>query len=85
MLSRKEKREFAKDKTITVKGNAGGRYRIKWGRTANIEVLHGRRVDHRLCIHPVDPSLPIEDVMLAQILHLKTDEAEVLRIANRHP
>lgn len=86
MLNHRERKEFEDKGVVSVRGASGTRYRVKRGRVANIEVLHARgdEVRYRLCIHPVDPSLPIEDVMLAQLLHLKADEAQFLEIANRH-
>lgn len=61
-------------------------YRITRGRIANIDVLDKSGLaKHSLCIHPEDPNLPIEDVMLSQLLHLHSDERRLLATANRHP
>lgn len=69
-----------------VSGTHGRRYRIRRGKIANIEVFDGNIARHRLCVHPVGAhELPVGDVMAAQLLHLRANENEVLRIANRHP
>jgi hypothetical protein len=65
------------------------RYRIRPAISANIDVLRrrgGGRVYGRLCVHPQGAHrMPVEDTMLAQLLHLRDDEARLLEIANRHP
>lgn len=85
-LTAEQRRDFEASKEFLVIGASGAKYRIKWGRVANIEALTADdRVSHRLCVHPVDASLPIEDVLLAQLLHLKSNDNDLARIANRHP
>jgi hypothetical protein len=68
-------------------GRRGVRYRIRTGISANIDVLRrSGRVRERLCVHPMGAGrMPAEDVMLAQLLHLRHAEAELLEIANHHP
>jgi hypothetical protein len=75
---------FRRDGHLIVNGRSGRRYRLRQGRTANIDVI-GRdgRVLHRLCAHP-DRTMPHLDIMLAQKLWLETDEAEFIRRANTH-
>jgi hypothetical protein len=69
-------------------GRRGRRYRIRKGISANIDVLRksDAMVTMRLCVHPEGAHrMPDEDVMLAQLLHLRDDERGLLRIANHHP
>lgn len=71
-----------------VPGSRGNRYRIRRGKIANVEVFGDRHdtVLHRLCVHPANAhELPVGDVMAAQLLHLRANENEILRIAHRHP
>jgi hypothetical protein len=67
----------------TVGGKSGKRYRIRHGRSMNIEQLdkNGRRVCG-WCFFP-HGNLVAGDVMLAQKLALELYETEALRIANR--
>ncbi len=65
------------------RGRSGEIYRVHRGRIANIEVpARG----YRLCVHP-DPriEMPVEDVLAAQVLHLRTDEQGLRATANVHP
>jgi hypothetical protein len=61
------------------------RYRIKRGRTRNIELLDeaGRPIK-KLCAHPGE-YVPDADTMLAQKLMLETDEEAFLKLANHTP
>lgn len=84
-LTKPQRREFAKHKAVTIIGASGQVYRITYGKIANIEVLApGGRLLHRLCVHPENPELPVEDVMLSQLLHLRADEDVLVRRANIH-
>lgn len=64
-------------------------YRIKHGRTANIELIaRDGRYRGRLCFYPEagrGRELPVYDVMLAQKLVLEGDELAALAIAVAHP
>jgi hypothetical protein len=64
-------------------GDSGKRYRIRHGRSMNIDELdtRGRRV-RGWCFHPRG-DLVAEDVMLAQKLALELFESEALEVANR--
>lgn len=62
-------------------------YRINKGRSGNVELIDKGVAISRFCIHERD-YVPAGDTMLSQLLMLKTDEAEFLKIANRtvlHP
>lgn len=65
-----------------VVGKSGSIYRINHGIAGNIERLDrcGRTME-RWCVHP-SAALPAEDAMLAQLLHLREDDAGLRRIAN---
>jgi hypothetical protein len=81
-LSPAQLAEYEQHGHFHVRGESA-RYRIRKGRSANIDVLEGERVAHRLCIHPAE-QVPDQDTMLAQKLALEADEPGVLRLANRH-
>jgi hypothetical protein len=62
-------------------------YRINRGRSGNVQLIEGGVPKAKFCIHP-RAIIPDQDTMLAQLLMLRTDEAEFLRVANRtilHP
>jgi hypothetical protein len=83
-----QRAQFAAEGWFVVKGRRGRRYRIRPAVSANIDVLgrRGEAVRERLCVHPAGAwRMPVEDVMLAQLLHLRDNEAGLLRIANHHP
>lgn len=84
-LTEAQRIEYQENKSFTVVCKRGV-YRIKYGRIANIEVLrpNSDRVQHRLCVHPKDLDLPVEDIMVSQLLHLRNNEAELLARANVH-
>jgi hypothetical protein len=59
-------------------------YRIRSGRARNVELIEAGKVKALYCAHPSDAyDCPVPDVMLAQLLALKANEAEFLKIANR--
>jgi hypothetical protein len=61
------------------------KYRVKRGYAGNVELVDSKddRTIHRYCIHP-QMRVPDADAMLAQKCMLEANEAEFLRIANRH-
>ncbi len=63
----------------------GGRYRLYKGWAGNVALIgeNGAEIS-RYCIHPREV-IPEADNLLAQKLMLELEEAEFLRIANRHP
>jgi hypothetical protein len=81
-----QRAQFLAEGYFVVIGRRGRRYRIRPAVSANIDVLRrSGRVLERLCVHPEGAyRMPVEDVMLAQLLHLRHSEAELLRIANHH-
>jgi hypothetical protein len=84
-LTEEQRIEFEAHKRFTVVGK-DKIYRINYGFIANIEVLSmNRQRQHALCVHPENDGLPIEDIMLSQLLHLRADEAALVRRANVHP
>lgn len=83
-LSLRQREEFRKHKHFVVHGQSGRRYRIRHGRTANIDVIDlDGRITHRLCAHPAE-QVPHPDTMLAQKFMLECDEDHFVRLANRH-
>lgn len=82
VLTRTQLEAFEKNKCIPVDAPSGTKYVIERGVAGNVySIKDGKRME-RLCIHPADSEIPIEDVMLAQKLLLETDEEEFRRIAN---
>lgn len=86
-LDEDQRVQFAANRSFIVEGRRN-RYRIMPGRIGNIDVLPRHTDDRllrRLCVHPEDPTLPIEDIMLSQLLHLRANEDQLVRTANVHP
>lgn len=82
-LSEEQRAQLARDRFFVVRGSAGKQYRIKHGRSGNVELLDAQgRVVERLCAHPAI-YCPDEDTMLAQKLALEADEAAFYRVANK--
>lgn len=79
-------REYEQHGTITISSQSGVRYRLdKRSRVRNITRLGpgGNKVE-LLCCHPLE-DLPIEDVLLAQKLHLECAEESFRKTANITP
>ena len=57
-------------------------YRIKKGRSGNVFLVKDGKEVARYCAHPKDWT-PDQDVMISQLLMLKTDEKRFLQTANR--
>jgi hypothetical protein len=57
-------------------------YRIKKGRSMNVELIVKGKPTIRYCAHPRDWT-PSPDAMIAQLLMLKTDEQKFIATANR--
>ncbi len=82
-LTPTQRSTYQRDQYIPVVSDDGKRtYRITRGVSGNVQLVEGNKVRYRFCIHPPDDS-PVPDVMLGQLLLLKTDELEFLRIANK--
>lgn len=76
--------QFRKDKVIDIE-TARAKYRIGYGHSGNITRFDKRgRREMTYCVHPADAyEIPVEDTMLAQLLHLRFAEAELERVANK--
>jgi hypothetical protein len=86
-LVAEQRKELKEHGYFHVSGGATGtRYRIRKGRVANIDVLEGDKIKHRLCAHP-GIWTPDYDTMAAQALHLgdAANEAAFVKVANIHP
>jgi hypothetical protein len=77
LLSPEQHQEFRNTQQFHVTGGSTGcRYRIRTGRTANVDVLRDDgRLRYRLCVLPVG-GVPVYDVMAAQMLHLQDPHSE---------
>lgn len=91
LLPPDEQRRYENGDGFTVRGSAGGEYRIRttshaMNVTRSWTDESGARRRQRLCAHPrmwVDSGdLPIEDAFVAQLLMLRYDEPGFLQIAN---
>jgi hypothetical protein len=70
---------------IALESITGKKYRIRKGWAGNIDELDDKgEVVATLCVHP-NEAVPEYDNMLAQMLMIQTDEARLLRTANRTP
>lgn len=66
-----------------VQGNkSGNTYRIRNGRSLNVDLMQGNKVQARLCAHPHE-NVPNEDTMLIQKIYLECMEDQFLKLANR--
>jgi hypothetical protein len=83
-LTLKQRLHYERHKAFIVRGHSGRLYRVRKGRSANVDVINpdGRVID-RLCFHPA-MQVPDGDTMLAQKLMLELDDHGASRIANRH-
>ena len=82
-LDKKQRNRFDNHGHFFVRGVSGELYRIDQGRVANVKVMDGDKVKHRLCAH-VREQVPDHDNMLAQKVMLENFEDEFLRMANVH-
>jgi len=86
VLDAVQKAQYAKEKAFVVEGRRG-RYRIRHGRVANVEVIGKDGYQQlRLCAHPAE-YVPNPDTMTAQKLMLECPEGEEAfwARANQHP
>jgi hypothetical protein len=82
-LSPSQRVDYTNSRSFRVDGSAGGKFRINYGRTMNVDMLNWRGARHcRYCFLP-QGGLVEEDVMLAQKIALETNEKAALAIANR--
>lgn len=87
MLSEDQRQTYQLRGEFEVIGSAGGVYRIRRGTSGNVDWLEpDGRVGARLCAHPTmaEGWLPDQDVAVAQMLALITDEPGFVRLANVH-
>jgi hypothetical protein len=89
MLNAEQRADWEAYRCFVVTAQSGRRYRINRGTMSNVELLgDAGEVVEWLCAHPElygdddDGALPVEDVMLAQMLALCGDEAGFRLIAN---
>lgn len=82
-LTEEQRAQLARDKFFVVQGSKGRQYRVRQGRSMNVDRLDeaGQPIE-RLCAHPA-VACPDEDTMLVQKLHLEHDEEDFYRIANK--
>jgi hypothetical protein len=87
-LSPDQRRSLEANNAFIITAASGQRYRIRPGTIGNVDVLaadNDNQKIHSLCFHQRNYlDVPVEDVMLAQMLHLLDDEESVKRIANVH-
>lgn len=83
-----EQREcFKQNKWFVVEGGKSKqKYRIcaKDNLIANVDVLEGDSIRHRLCAHADPKAMPLGDHLLAQKMMIEFAEDNFLRVANRH-
>lgn len=86
VLSDEQWADFEAGKSFHVIGSDGGRYRVRYGTTGNVALVRDDQVIERLCAHPrlyeIGGVLPTEDVLAAQVLALRHDEAGFRAVAN---
>lgn len=66
---------------FVIGNKSGNRYRIRNGRSLNVDLMVKDKPTTRYCAHTVE-NIPNEDTMLLQKIYLETMEDEFLRIAN---
>lgn len=82
-LSEEQKKEYKETGEITVYGGeTGTRYTILNKEQINVLRCDNTKQRNRLCAVPGKPGFPIADHMLNQLLMIKYQESEFLRIAN---
>lgn len=87
MLSEQQREAYRLTGEFEVMGSAGGVYRIRRGTSGNVDwIAPDGTVGARLCAHPEmrEGWMPDQDVALAQMLALRTDEAGFIGMANVH-
>ena len=84
ILTPAQVRQYTDDACFDVEVN-GRVYRLACNsRSGNVTLLEKGKPKFKYCAHPHDAhDVPIPDVLLSQLLMLKSNETEFLRIANR--
>lgn len=87
LLSENQRQQYRLTGIFEVIGSAGTLYRIERGTAGNIVwIKPDGEIGGRLCAHPEmrESWLPVQDVAVAQLLALTTDEKAFVRVANVH-
>lgn len=93
-LTPAQREQWVNERAFIVRGRKERQYRIRDGVTGNVRLIKAKRPvrvrndvrvyeGQSLCIHIADPSVPIEDNVLAQKLMIECNERWFL--ANAHP
>lgn len=84
VLSQVQREQLQKESGFLVRGQSGVVYRVRRGRSINVDEIAGNgEVVRTHCAHP-SMDVPDGDTMVAQKLMLECDEQEFLRIAYKH-
>lgn len=75
-----QKRDYKRKGCFTVRSQSGKRFRLGKGLPKEVDKQDKALASY--CIHPI-PSVPDGDRLLTEMLMLRYDEAEFLRIANK--
>lgn len=81
-LTDDQRQEYITKRLFHFKAKSGRVYRLQEGTHGNVFAVEDGRDVERFCIQPSDACLPKPDVVLSQLLMLKTNEDEFRRIAN---
>lgn len=86
VLDEYQRESYRRTGAFDVIGSRGTLYRIHTGSVGNVEWISPDGEGGRLCAHPSmnEHWLPDQDVAVAQMLALTTDEAAFVRLANVH-
>lgn len=85
VLSDVQKQQLKQHDWFLVKGQNGQIYRIRKGRSVNVDLLDKEgKVIETLCAYPTG-GVPDGDAMVAQKLMLECDQKDFLRVAIKHP
>lgn len=90
LLDNEQRKDFRQHRHFfVIGGETGTKYRIRengGNLSANIDVYYKDKdqISHRICVHPPNYECPIGDHLVAQMLGLKFDEKDFLKVANVH-
>lgn len=87
LLDEAQQASYRLDGFFEIMGSEGTLYRVRRGTSGNVEwIKPDGTVGGKLCAHPTmrEQWLPTEDVVIAQMLALTTDERAWLAVANLH-
>lgn len=83
LLTDEQLEDWRRTSSFRLITQAGHVYRIRRGIAGNVDLIEGDETVERLCAHPY--GVPHEDVVIAQVLALRTDEVGFRRTANITP